>query len=145
MGTGSLIIMRTYQDRYKTGHRFIDTYNTYAVLYQCYDGYVENGVCESICTFLSAFPMGFPGHLFSNLISYFVKNSSYAVLYDPNNYLHLKESYNYYVDIEESTNEVTLTVEHNNVELYSGSPELSKILASEAYIDYFKEDDEDEC
>lgn len=110
MGTHSLIIMRV-----KKG----DTFVTYCKLYQQFDGY-PSGVGMQLLDFLNKITLvnGFVGRntnsangascLFAQIVAKFKSDIGGAYIEDPNS-TDLEE-YNYYVDVDDSINEIVFRI-----------------------------------
>ena len=122
MGTHSFIIMRV-----KHGEEWV----TYCKLYQQFDGYLDV-VGLQLAKFLSEIRIvnGFTSAerknlangadcLFAQIVSKFKTECGYTYLANPNS--SDLEEYNYYVDVDEQTQSIRLTI-HSTHDLFSGSP-----------------------
>jgi hypothetical protein len=123
MGTHSYIIMRV-----KVGDEWV----TYCKLYQQCDGYLD-GVGLNLATFLYEMRLtnGFAKVdrknlangaecLFAQIVARFKKEPGYTYLTNPNS--PDLEEYNYFVDVDDSSQTILLTI-HSSKNLFSGSPD----------------------
>ncbi len=117
MGTHSMIIMRVKKR---------DEFVTYCKLYQQYDGY-PSGVGMQLLNFLNKITLvnGFVSSstnaangascLFAQIVSIFKSGVGGAYIVDPNSTD--LEYYNYYVDVDDSTNEILFRIN----DIFSGT------------------------
>lgn len=132
MGTHSLIIMRV--------QKVDETYQIWSVLYQQYDGYVEEGVGKKLFYFLYNMKIvngirithktdkndkiaNGAGDLFAQIIGYFKKKVGGAYLCSPDPEDGQLEEYNYYVDVKDDYS-INITVKDSEaISMFSGTVE----------------------